>query len=289
MEYCDLQIHSTASDGSLTPFQLVKKAKELGLKAISITDHDTIAGLDEAIQAGKEFGVEIIPGVELSVKFHGKEIHLLGYMFDKDNAFLRKKLGEFQKKRVGRIKRIVEKVNSYLVKEGKPTLDFNEMIKGVSGSAARPHLARYMVKKGLVKDWDEAFDKYLVRFNSPKYNLSVEEAVELMAKSGGKLFIAHPGSARKSLTEITPDLNAQKKLIRELAGLGIKGIECYYPDHDEKAKSFYLSTAKELGLLTSGGSDWHGPDSPHSMMGSIKAPYNLILKIKRGSKEHPLL
>ncbi len=254
----DLHLHSTFSDGTFTPEQLVKMAKATGLKAISITDHDTVDGTQEAVDAGAVFGVRIIPGVELSVFLDDFNFHLLGYLFDWRDQKLNAKLDTLQKSRSRRNSVIVARLQSLGldITEG----ELQEM--SGSGQTGRPHIARILVEKKIVRDIDQAFALYL-RKGKPGYArrfiYHVEEAISLIHESGGCAVLAHPAQISRSIP-VLEDLLSHLKII------GLDGVETYYPTQ----KGSFLKSLRRLalthGLIETGGSDYHGDIRPDTAM-----------------------
>lgn len=277
----DLHIHSACSDGEFTLIDIFKKASQLGIDLISITDHDSIDCQDEAEILAGEHGIRYINGLELSVTFShpdynsSKPISLdfLGYNYDSKNRELNRKLEDLRAHRRKRAEQILEKINAELLKEGKKEFtetDLKEIENSVDGAFGRPHIADYMVTKGVVKARQEAFDKYLVKCNVPKMPLSLNEASSLVKKAGGKLFMAHPNHPRgTSLIKFTQDLEVQQKIITESILPYIDGIECWHSAHDKMTVNSYITYADKNQLLVSGGSDCH---QQPVLMGSVDVP-----------------
>ena len=277
----DLHIHSICSDGQFTLKKIFEKASHIGINLISITDHDSIDCQHEARKLAEEYGISYINGLELSVSFshpdfnHSKAISLdfLGYNYDPENRDLIKKLEDLRRYRKNRAEQILEKINTELSKEGKKTFtskDLEQIEKSVDGAFGRPHIADYMVRKGVVKERQEAFDRYLVKCNVDKMPLSLEEASTLVKNAGGKLFIAHPNHPRgTSLIKFTQDIEVQQKIITESMLDFIDGVECWHSSHDNKTTNSYLNYAKRHHLMVSGGSDCH---QQPLIMGSVDVP-----------------
>lgn len=260
----DLHLHTYYSDGVYSPTQVVMKAKENGLDVISIVDHDTTNGLEEAIEVGKELGVEVIPGIELSSNINGTDIHILGYFIDWKNENFQVYLKIFRELRIQRAKRIVEKLNALNI-----PVEFESVIEIAKNSVvSRVHIASALVKYGFVNDFYEAFNKYL-GVGCPAYekniDLSPRKAIRLISEVGGLSFIAHPG---KSISEID---------LANLIELGIDGIEIIHPSHNEELIEYYRSIVNEYFLLESGGSDFHGGvrNDEHNI-GVYTVPYKLV-------------
>lgn len=244
--YFDLHLHTTASDGMYSPAELVKKAHEIGLKTIAITDHDTLDGIEEAKQAGNEFGIQVIAGVELSTKYKGRNIDILGYDISV-NTELSQVLRQMREGRKNRVIRIIEK----FVDLGMPiTLDdVNEFSQG--DVIARPHIAKAIVKKGYVSDFQTVFDEYLADGKpcaQDKLVFSSQEAIKLIHRSNGKAVLAHPV------------LIHDEALVREMMQLEYDGIEVWHRLHNKEDQIRYQHLAKEFCLTMTGGSDFHNDE-----------------------------
>jgi predicted metal-dependent phosphoesterase TrpH len=243
----DLHLHTHYSDGVYSPEVLISKVKSAGVSVISITDHDIVDGLYEAIPLGKDAGVEVIPGVEISAEHKGKEAHILAYFIDHKNEELLEYLKNFRKERIIRARKIVNKLN-----ELNMALNFDDVLSHAKGNASigRPHIAMAMVDGGHVDNYYEAFNKYLGD-DKPAYvkkpNISVQEAVKLVSRCGGLSFIAHPGKNLRNNNNIY-----------EMIEAGIDGIEIIHPSHTEYDIAFYQDLSSQYFLLESGGSDFHG-------------------------------
>jgi len=263
----DLHIHSkTGSDGNLSVEEIFKEARKRNIDLMSITDHDSIDGQERAAALAKEYGIAYIPGVELNVTFQysgSKSVSLdfLGYQYDIRNQTLENKLQLMREHREARARQILEKLNVEFDKENVQKLtgeDLKNIQDSVDGVFGRPHIANYLVKKGIVRNKQEAFDKYLVKCDVPKYPLSLVEASELVRNAGGIIALAHPNDPNgTSLASMTPDLDEQTKIIEEYMLDYIEGIECWHSRHDAKTTAHYIEFAKKHGLLMTGGSDCH--------------------------------
>lgn len=251
MNVIDLHVHTTASDGTMSPAEVVRYAKQKGLRTIAITDHDTIEGIEEGLQEGSKQGLEIIPGVELSADFPKGTMHVLGYYIDHTGAELVDKLTVLQQARSERNLKIIEKLRALGIK-----IELSEVKETPEhGQIGRPHFAHTMVKKGYAQDIQDAFDRYL-RKGGPayveKFRLSPEEAINMIRTAGGITVLAHPFTLNK------PQPHEFDAVIRELKQQGLDGIEVHYPEHSEGLKKFYRDVAHKYGLLITGGSDFHG-------------------------------
>lgn len=242
----DLHTHTTASDGTLTPTKLVALAHQQGLKVLGITDHDTMEGLEEADIAAQGSDLHIIRGIEVNTDWMGKEVHVLGYGLDPQNSTLSTKLRSIQRMRENRIHQILEKLLGLDV-----PVTFEEVVSYAMGkSIGRPHVAQAMVARGYVRSVKEAFDLYL-RMGGlayvPRYKMEPKEAIQMICLAGGVPVLAHPGN--RGLETMLP----------VWVQYGLRGIEINHPDHTADDTYHYRKLANELGLLTTGGSDYHGP------------------------------
>ncbi len=265
----DLHIHTkTYSDGNLEIEEVFREAKKRNIDLMSITDHDCIDGQESAIALAKENGITYITGVELNITFQyppesGKSISLdfLGYQYDFENQELKSKLELIRQRREIRAREILEKLNTEFDKENITRFDETDIKKiqdSVDGAFGRPHIAKYLVEKGIVNSLQEAFDRYLVRLNVPKFPLSLAEASRLVRNAGGILVIAHPNDPHgTSLINITSDLEEQTRIIEGYMLEYIDGIECWHSRNDAKTTAHYIEFAKKHHLLMTGGSDCH--------------------------------
>ena len=275
--YIDLHIHTTESDGSLTPSQVVHYAKEKGLKAIAITDHDTIHGNEEAIKEGISEGVEVIPGVEISVDYSPGTMHMLGYFITTEDPILNEKLTLLQDSRADRNPRIIEKLNKLGL-----SLTYDEVVQvSGGGQVGRPHMAQVLMEKGYIKSIKEAFDKYLGK-GAPayldKFRLGAEEAIAMITNAGGIPVLAHPSTL---YCKSSDELDA---LVKKLVNQGLQGLEVYYSEHDERKTSSYKLLAKRYNLAITGGSDFHGKNIKGIDLGTgrgkLKIPYTVLENLK---------
>ena len=283
----DLHIHSTASDGSLSPLEILSLAKDLNLGAIAITDHDTIDGVKDAISCGIPPSLKFLTGVEISAEpppsfpFSGS-LHILGYAIDLNDTFLSQTLSVLQESRRNRNPRILELLSNLGI---ELTLD---ELRNEAGDCqlGRPHIAQLMVAKGFVKSVNEAFKKYLGNDKPAyvdKYRIDCDRAIQIITNAGGIPVLAHP--------YLIPMKNEKmlEALIVTLKEMGLKGIESYYPEHPPGLIARYNEMADRYNLLTTGGTDFHGSIKPEIKMGSGKGdlyiPYqlykNLISSLER--------
>jgi len=274
----DLHIHtSTGSDGKFTIEKVFNEAEKRQIDFLSVTDHDAIEHQGQAITLAKSHGIKYITGVELNVTFpyQGKAVSLdfLAYGYDPENSALRAKLRLIKEHREKRARQIMANLNAEFRKESRPLFtdaDLKKMQEGVDGILSRPHIADYLTKKGVVRGRQEAFDKYLVKCDVPKYPLSLEEAAALVRKAGGVIVLAHPNDPNgTSLITITKDLKQQTEIIREYMLKYIDGIECWHSRNDAATTQHYVEFSKNHHLLMTGGSDCH--QNP-AIMGTVDVP-----------------
>ncbi|MGF3523146.1 MAG: PHP domain-containing protein [Candidatus Bathyarchaeia archaeon] len=277
----DLHIHSKNSDGKLAVKDLVKEAKARNITFMSITDHDSIGCQKHFLQLAPAEGITGISGVELNVTFshpqyhEGKQVSLdfLGYQFDVENPQLTHKLQEIAEYREQRAQKILSNLNAEFQKEGiekLTTADFTAIQESIDGVLARPHIADYLVKKGVVKSRQEAFDKYLVKCDVPKFPLYLPEASKLVRDAGGKLVLAHPNDPHgTSLVSLTKSLQEQTAIVESSMLDYIDGVECWHPRHDAASTQHYINFAKKHNLLMTGGSDCH---QKPIVMGTVNIP-----------------
>jgi predicted metal-dependent phosphoesterase TrpH len=240
----DLHMHSTASDGSLAPSAVVDAARAAGLSAIALTDHDTLAGLQEAQLAAEPLGIRVVPGVELSAHDGPREIHLLALHVSKPEK-LESQLSSFRDARETRARNIVERLRNLGINVDLETV----MQEAAGGAVGRPHVARALIRGGHVRDSREAFDRYLGAGRPgfiPKARLEIGEAIDLAHSAGAIAVLAHPGQ------------DGRREKIEPMVKLGLDGIEVRHPSHLAEDVKRISALADFFGLVPSGGSDWHG-------------------------------
>jgi 3',5'-nucleoside bisphosphate phosphatase len=267
----DLHIHTNYSDGIYTPEEIVRKAKEAGLTTIAITDHDTVDGIERAIIEGEKLGIRVIPGIELTTDLKDTEIHILGYFIDYKAQWFLKLLKKMRDDRENRVKKIAKKLKDIGI-----SIDADEILKQSDGrSVGRPHVARALLKKGIVSSIQEAFNKYLDS-NSPAYvphfKLSPAEAIQTIIKAEGVPVFAHPA------------VSACDEIIPELVKAGLAGIEIYYSKHSDFQIKHYLKIAEQYNLLVTGGSDFHGTMRVKEKIGGASVPDEHIDKLEAFKK-----
>lgn len=264
----DMHTHTRCSDGVLSPAALVQKARAAGLSAFSVTDHDTIEGVQEAQETGRDAGMEVIAGVELSVVVEDDDVHLLGYFFDPDDEGLLRHLERGRTDRIRRVKEIVSRLNALGME-----LSVEEVFEQAGGEAVgRPHIAAALVEAGHVKSEQEAFERYIAT-GKPAYvareRVSGIDAVDLLHEAGGIAVLAHPGHWISDY------------VIRTLVEAGLDGIETIHPSHDKMLTGYYTSLAKRFKLLRSGGSDFHGRPNEGERLGAYSIPYPRLERLRR--------
>ncbi|HOE26571.1 MAG: PHP domain-containing protein [Candidatus Aureabacteria bacterium] len=256
----DLHVHTNASDGLFAPAEVVRKAREAGLSALGIADHDTVNGVEEALQAAGEERIEVVPAVEINA-YHGAfEYHILGYFLDHRDERLGRALAELREARIVRMRRIVEKLGALGME-----VDPEEIFAAAGGgSVGRPHIARVMLQRRYVSSMREAFDRFIGEGKpayAPRSKLAPGEAIALIREASGVAVLAHPG------------LWGGDELIPQLAAWGIAGIEVYTPDHTGAQRERYRGFARDLGLIQTGGSDYHGwKDNSGNTLGAAATP-----------------
>jgi predicted metal-dependent phosphoesterase TrpH len=276
--YIDLHVHSTASDGSLSPLEIIELAKKTGLRAVAITDHDTIEGSAEALGRPQSPSLEILSGIEISADFPSGTMHILGYLFRLDDLSLRQTLKTLQEARATRNVKIVQKLQELGV-----NIRYDEVAAfSGGGQIGRPHIAQVLVHKGVAQSFDEAFRRFLKKggpANVERYRLLPAEAIQAILQAGGVPVLAHPFT-----------LNAKNETALDdiLAGLkqaGLEGLEVYCPGHGPTNTALYERLARRHGLLMTGGSDFHGAAKPDVRIGigrgNLRIPYRLVEDLKK--------
>lgn len=258
-KYIDLHVHSTASDGTLTPSEVAEYAKEKGLYAFALTDHDTVDGIEEAVKAAGD-GIIVIPGIEISADFNGTDIHILGLNIDYGNEEFLARINECKQLRTERNKKMIQKMNDL----GFPiTEDIINERYGRDSSITRAHFARYLLDEGFVKTKEEAFEKYLNK-GGPCYVSRVQMtpkcAIEIILKAGGHPVLAHPLLYKLDKERVI-------SLIDYLRGLGLEGLEAIYSRNTGEDDEFLAGIANRFGLYVTGGSDFHGSNKPDIDLG----------------------
>jgi predicted metal-dependent phosphoesterase TrpH len=278
--YVDMHIHTNYSDGVFTPSKAVEYAAKMKLSAISITDHDCVNGIDEALKAGAKTGVEVVPGIELSSEIilnsQKSEIHILGYYIDYKSEIFKETLSIFKKARYNRAIEILEKLKKCGVE-----LKDDSFVKSSSDKViGRLHFAKALFEQKFVDNIQEAFWRYLSKDMPayvPKYYISTKDAIKLISNAGGVPVIAHPYCI---------NYNNDRSIFETLVKYGLKGIEAWHIRHSKSASKRFLGLAKEFNLLVTGGSDCHGPyKGEMPIMGNVKVPYLALENLKKAKIE----
>lgn len=266
--YVDLHIHSSLSDGTFHPERIVALSHKLGLAAISITDHDTVAGLDVASAAARAVGIDLIPGVELSAVVGDRDIHLLGYYFDPTDPHLLRHLARFREERFLRAERIVKKLNTIGLSLGIDKV----LAQAGGGAVGRPHVADALVCAGFVSTTGEAFSRYIGYDGpayEPKYAVTPQAAIDLIRGAGGMVVLAHPGTYES------------ESYLADLVAAGLGGIEVIYPKHTHEQQTQFELIADVYGLAKTGGSDCHGYRHGEARIGSMQVPLSFVDGMKQ--------
>ncbi|MGL5677060.1 MAG: PHP domain-containing protein [Cellulosilyticaceae bacterium] len=272
----DLHVHSNRSDGTFSPEEVAHLAKEAGLRAIALTDHDTLEGVKACMETGASIGLEVIPGIELSGDFHGKEIHIIGYFIDSENMMLKDTLTGVLEERDARNLEMLHKLQALGF-----ALEMQDLSQGPHKEIiTRAHFARALREKGYIKDNNEAFDKYIgagCPAYVPKASLSFIQCIDLIHQCGGVAVLAHPGIYKFCKGNM-------KELILELKAHCIDGVEVIYPKHAPETIAMLTKFCKEQDLAITGGSDFHGANKPETQIGKglgvTAVPYHLIQKLR---------
>jgi len=272
----DLHSHTTESDGTFSPAQLVEEAGRVGVRILGITDHDTFSGYDQALPLARKAGLELVCGIELSTKLHGHSVHLLGYFLSANGlGDFRTWIGDLQASRRDRNVRLIARL-----RELGLDITLEEVEARGGGMTGRPHFAQVLIEKGYVKSMQQAFDDYLdesakgyVTRREPQF----AEAVQHIREAGGIASLAHPIRLREDVAALTPSLRES----------GLNAIEAYHSDHSPEQTALYLHLAVQHGLLVTGGSDFHGAVKPEIHLGTgrngnLRVPEDLVDRLRAG-------
>jgi predicted metal-dependent phosphoesterase TrpH len=266
MKFADLHLHTQFSDGTFSPAELVAHAVQQGLSAIALTDHDTVEGCAATARECEAVGIEFIAGTELTAEFADTEVHLLGYFLDTLNPRLLAEITKFQAVRQQRIHEMVARINEL----GVPLRVEDVFALANCKSPGRPHVARALAKAGLVKNLDDAFERFLKKGRVawvPKARMSALESIQLIHQAGGLAVMAHPG------------LNRTDEIIPGLVEAGLDGIECFHTKHSTVMSERYLEIADQHHLLVTGGSDCHGYSKAKPLIGTVRLPYEHVERL----------
>jgi 3',5'-nucleoside bisphosphate phosphatase len=275
--HVDLHLHTTASDGVLSPSEIVRYAKAKGLQAIAITDHDTVDGCEEGLREGERIGFEVIPGIEISAEYSTGSMHILGFFLDIHQPLLNERLEYLQKARAERNPKMVAKLNQLGME-----ITYEEVLKASGGGqVGRPHFANVLLEKKYVRNFQEAFERYLKK-GAPayvdKFRFSSKEALHFIHEAGGVAVLAHPNTLGVN------GYSELEKLVLQLVAEGLKGIEVYYPEHSAVEVAQYKNLADRYSLLSTGGTDYHGIEKNELDIGvgrgEMKLPYSIVENMK---------
>lgn len=272
----DLHVHSTASDGSLTPTEVLERACERGLKVLALTDHDTVDGVPEIVRAAKDFDIEVIPGIEMSAYYGDTEIHILGFFADYENEEFRNKLKAFQAQRNERNVRMIE----LFQKDGIDMTMEKVQFGNPNTVITRAHFARALVDMGVCKDKEVAFRKFIgkgCKYYLPKSRVSIEEVMPILEKYTKGAFLAHPLIYHLGYKQLD-------ELFDTLIPMGLKGVECYHSSTNRYEVDRLRGIAAYRGLAVSGGSDFHGAVKPNIELavgrGNLRIPYRVYEELE---------
>ena len=263
----DLHLHTYFSDGTFSPEEVSSLAQQKGLRAVALTDHDTMEGCARMGVACEAAGIEFIPATELTAEVSGHEIHFLGYCLDPENELLLRELAKFQEVRQQRIHEMCAKLNQV----GIPLKAESVFALANCRSPGRPHVARALVQEGFSANLDQAFERFLKKGKPawvPKCKMSALDAINLIHQAGGLAVMAHPG------------LNRSDEMIPDLAKAGMDGLECFHTKHSTNMTEHYLQIAEAHHLLVTGGSDCHGLSKGKPLIGTVRIPYRLVEVMK---------
>ncbi len=277
MGHVDLHLHTTASDGVLSPSEIVRYAKAKGLQAIAITDHDTIDGCEEGLAEGERIGFEVIPGIEISAEHSPGSMHILGFFLDIHHPLLNERLEYLQKARAERNPKMVAKLNELGI-----DITYEEVLKASGGGqVGRPHFANVLLEKKVVRSFQEAFDRFLKK-GAPayvdKFRFTPKEALRFIHEAGGVAVLAHPNTLGVN------GYSELEKVVLQLVDEGLQGIEVYYPEHSAAEVAHYKTLAERYSLLSTGGTDYHGIEKNELDIGvgrgEMKLPYAIVENMK---------
>ncbi len=274
MREIDLHIHTTASDGTDSPAEVVRRASEMGLRAIAITDHDTVNGYAEAFSAGLDHGLEVVPGIEVSTKY-GVAVHILGYYIENLVPLLAGVVNDRDRRN--------EKVAALMAADGLP-VTYAAMKQRFGTVIGRPHFGELLIELGLAADMTDAFARFVgkgQRYYVPRTTIDIDSSVEAIVASGGVPVLAHPFQYKKNDAEL-------RELIERCMDHGLRGMECRYSGYTPEQSGYLEALAEEYGLLKTGGSDYHGGHKPHIALGSgidgnLDVPYEWLTQLKEAA------
>jgi predicted metal-dependent phosphoesterase TrpH len=268
--YIDLHTHSTASDGIYSPTELLHRAKDIGLRVLALTDHDTTDGVDEAAQAARTLDIDFIPGIEINTDVSGGEVHVLGYFVEYERPAFQAIIKVLRDARERRGQRMVELLN-----ERGVNVSWDRVREIAQGAVGRPHVAKALLEAGYVQTIGEAFDKYIGTTcfaYVPRYRLTPEDAVGLIASANGLPVMAHPVDL--------PGLDELRNWLPGLREAGMVGLETYYGPYTPENERALRALADEYDLIPTGGTDFHGPGIHPTPLGGRHVPYEAVERLK---------
>lgn len=275
MSHADLHAHTTVSDGTLTPRELVELAGQMGLAAVGITDHDTTDGVSDALAVGQQLNVWVVPGIELNTDIEAGHVDILGYFIDIKNGELQDMLSRIRDARYYRAQQMVEKLREL----GRP-ISFDRVLElSIEGAVGRPHVALALLEAGYVSTISEAFELYIGRHGpayADRYRMSPEEACALVRVAGGVPCLAHPVPASDPFS----DPKNLGQLLPVLCEAGLGGMECYYPGYTPAVSIWLLELADRFDLIPTGGSDFHGATKPDIQLGMVGVPLEYVERLQ---------
>ena len=287
MEKFEIHMHSTFSDGEFTPKKLVDIAKTNGVSTLCLTDHDTFGGIQEFITAAEAEGIFAFPGIEITVRYRGFNLHLLAY-FESANSLsdeLSHEVMNMASKREQRMLELINRLNEVVPEKFRGTIEYESVRRAAEGVLARPHLAKEMVRLGIVSTTHEAFDRYLVEHNVERKNLEMENACRLIRECKGIPVLAHPGERSYSLHNPAKGrtYGDVPEMVGELKSFGLLGMECVYPYHERTGKvEYYKDLSRKFGLIITGSRDFHGSATYQSehLLGATKMDTRFLEQFK---------
>ena len=263
MRKSEIHMHSIFSDGEFSPAELIEIAEKNDVSILSLTDHDTFEGIPEFLQSAEETEITAFPGIEITVKFHDFNIHLLAYFRDYESLTpeLKDRVQTMTETREQRMCQLIERIDGVVPERYRGMLKLENVKRAAEGVLARPHLAREMARLGIVSNAGQAFERYLVKYNVERENLDAQTAITLVRESGGVPVMAHPGERSYSL--ICPEKGRHPEnapvLLEELKEMGLLGLECHYPYHERMGTvPYFVNLAESFNLIVTGSRDFHG-------------------------------
>jgi len=280
-------MHSTFSDGEFTPTRLVNIAKTNGVSILCLTDHDTFEGIQEFIAAAEAERIYAFPGIEVTVRYRGFNLHLLAY-FESSNSLsseLRREVMKMASMREKRMRELINCLNEVVPEKFRGTIEYENVRRAAEGVLARPHLAKEMVRLGIVSTTREAFDRYLVEYNVERKNLEIKDALRLIRECKGVPVLAHPGERSYSLHNPARGRSYEDvpNMVEELKSFGLLGMECVYPYHERTGKvEYYKNLSRRFGLIITGSRDFHGSATYQSehLLGATKMDTQFLEQFK---------